>query len=180
MTTDQTTALPAGAECLVDRATIQASMDALAQRLHQRLDGVDDLTVMAIMNGGLMATADLIRRLPQALRVDYVHATRYRDQLQGADLAWQRWPTRIEGTIVLVDDIFDEGYTMAAVRDRLLAEGAQAVITVVAAVKQHNRGLARDWVDEHAFVVPDRYVFGYGLDYHGLWRQLDAVWGLPA
>jgi len=170
---------PVGAYKVLDQATIQAGMDELARRVDAQLGDDEPITVMAIMNGGLIPAADLVRRLQRPLKMDYVHATRYRNERFGSELDWRRWPDSIQGTIVLVDDIFDEGHTMAAVRERLMDEGATRVITAVAACKQHDRGLARDWVDAYGFVLPDAYVFGYGLDYQGLWRQLDEIWALP-
>lgn len=93
---------------------------------------------------------------------------------------WGRWPERVTGTILLVDDIFDEGYTMQAVGQRLRDEGAEQVITVAMVLKDHDRGLARDRVDEVGLTVPDRYVFGCGMDWKGLWRQLDGIWAVGA
>lgn len=171
---------PAGAYKVLDHAAIQAGMDQLAKQVNERLGTADEVTLMAIMNGGLIPAADLARRLQRPLKMDYVHATRYRDKQTGGELDWRRWPDQVSGTIVLVDDIFDEGHTMAAVRERLLRDGATQVITAAAACKQHERGLARDWVDAVGFDLPDVYVFGYGLDYQGLWRQLDEIWAVPS
>lgn len=170
---------PVGAYKVLDHAAVQAGMDQLATQVDAQLGDAEDITVMAIMNGGLIPAADLARRLQRPLKMDYVHATRYRNERFGGELDWRRWPDRVQGTIVLVDDIFDEGHTMAAVSERLMSDGATRVISAVAACKQHDRGLARDWVDAFGFVLPDVYVFGYGLDYQGLWRQLNEIWALP-
>lgn len=170
---------PEGSERLLDAGTVAAALDAQAERLGLRLQGRDPVTFMVLMNGGLYPAVELARRLEFPFRMDHVYATRYRDQTTGGALDWVRWPTSVAGSVVLIDDIFDEGHTMNAVRERLLADGADEVITAVLALKEHDRGLDRDWVDDVALLVPDRYVFGCGMDWNGYWRQLDEIWALP-
>lgn len=169
---------PAGAECLFDGDAVRRALDEQAGRIEARLAGIEDITLMVLMNGGMFPAIELGKRLRLPLKFDHVHATRYRGATRGGELRWGRWPDSVSGTLLLVDDIFDEGYTMQAVRQRLLDEGADEVITVALTVKQHDRGLVRDWIDDAALTVPDRYVFGCGMDWHGYWRQLDAIWAL--
>ncbi|TVQ30153.1 MAG: hypoxanthine-guanine phosphoribosyltransferase [Wenzhouxiangella sp.] len=169
---------PEGAQRLIDRAEISQALDDQARRVETRLQGHERVTLMVLMNGGMYPAVALSSRIKRPLLFDHVHASRYRGQTSGGEIKWGRWPDSVIGTILLVDDIFDEGYTMQAVRHRLLAEGAEEVITVSLTVKQHDRGLARDWIDDAALSVPDRYVFGCGMDWHGYWRQLDEIWAL--
>lgn len=169
---------PAACERLFDAAEVGAALDAQAERLSQRLSGRDQVTLMVVMNGGLYPAVELARRLHFPLRIDHLHATRYRGGTSGGELSWGRWPNQVGGSIVLVDDIFDEGHTLQAVHQRLLEDGADEVISAVLTLKQHERGLPRDWVDDAALKVPDRYVFGCGMDWYGYWRQLDEIWAL--
>lgn len=173
---------PSGAERLIGAGQVAAALDDQARRLAARLPADVDVSLVALMKGGMYPTVALSRRLERALAVDYVHATRYRDRTQGGDIEWVHWPdpARLGDYVVVVDDIFDEGHTMAAVVERLKSDGHLRVMTAVLALKRHDRGLPRDWVDDHALEVPDRYVFGCGMDYRGLWRQLDDIWALPA
>ncbi len=171
---------PQGAERLIDSETVARALDAQAERLEERLREHERVTLMVLMNGGLYPAVELARRLHRPILMDHVHATRYRGRTSGGSLHWGRWPSVVDGTILLVDDIFDEGHTLQAVREKLLEDGAVSVVTAVLSVKQHDRGLARDWVDDAALAVPDRYVFGCGMDWHGYWRQLDEIWALPA
>jgi len=171
---------PNRAERLVDAVAVARALDQQAERLEDRLRHHDRVTLMVLMNGGLYPAVELARRLERPLLMDHVHATRYRGRTSGGSLHWGRWPNAVAGTILLVDDIFDEGHTLEAVRAKLLENGADSVLTAVLTVKQHQRGLARDWVDDAALAVPDRYVFGCGMDWHGYWRQLDEIWALPA
>ncbi len=169
---------PEGAKRLLDASLISQALDRQAERLTASLDDSERVTMMVLMNGGMYPAVELARRIDRPLLFDHVHATRYRGHTSGGDLKWGRWPDAIEGTIVLVDDIFDEGYTLQAVRQRLLDNGAERVLTVVLATKLHDRGLDRDWVDDAALSVPDRYIFGCGMDWHGYWRQLDEIWAI--
>ncbi len=169
---------PANARRLIDRQAVNKALDEQAARLEERLRGGQRLTLMVLMNGGMYPAVALGSRIKMPLLFDHVHATRYRGATTGGDLKWVRWPDAVDGTILLVDDIFDEGYTMQAVRQRLLDEGAEQVITASLTVKMHDRGLPRSWVDDAAIEVPDSYVFGCGMDWHGYWRQLDEVWAL--
>lgn len=170
---------PAGSDCIVPATAVSAALDGQAERLSLRLADREAVTMVVLMNGGLYPAVELARRLDFPFAMDHVHATRYRGATFGGELHWGRWPDKVSGSILLVDDIFDEGHTVQAVRNRLLEDGAEEVITAVLALKQHDRGLARDWVDDAALSVPDRYVFGCGMDWHGYWRQLDAIWALP-
>ena len=169
---------PENARQVFDASTIREALDAQAMRLAERLQGAENIILMALMNGGMIPAAELMKRLPIPMRMDYAHATRYREGRRGGELDWVRLPSQLSGTVVLVDDIFDEGHTMAAVKARLLDAGADEVITVATVRKLHDRGLSRDWVDDVALDVPDEYVFGFGMDIDGLWRQLDSIWSV--
>lgn len=171
---------PAKAECVFETAEVMAALDRQARRVEAMLPTDGPVTAMALMKGGMFPAIELTRRMRRPLLFNYVHATRYRGRKSGSDLQWVYLPDRkqIEGHVLLIDDIFDEGYTLEAVRMRLLDEGAAGVTTAVLALKQHDRGLPRDRVDDHALEVPDRYVFGCGMDLHGYWRQLDAIWAV--
>lgn len=170
---------PAGAEALFDAAAVAAAMDRMAAALNADL-GDGPVCLWAVMNGGMFPAVDLARRLERPLTLDYVHASRYRGETSGGQVQWLHWPGALpeEGSVILVDDIFDEGHTLAAIRDRLTVASRVRVVTAVLARKRHGRGLRRDWVDHFALEVPDRYVFGCGMDYREHWRHLPGIWAL--
>lgn len=174
------TEFPAGADELYDEAAVAEAMDGMAARLEAGL-AEGPVCLWAVMNGGMYPAVDLSRRLQRPLTLDYVHASRYRGATSGGQVQWLHWPEAlpVEGTVILVDDIFDEGHTLAAIRERLATATSARVITAVLARKRHRRGLDRGWVDLHALEVPDRYVFGCGMDYQEHWRHLKGIWALP-
>ncbi len=170
---------PEGAQRIIDARTVAQALDRQAERLERRMGGEPAL-VLAVMTGGMYPAVELSRRLKLPLRLDYVHATRYRGGTSGGEVDWVRKLDRLpmDRPVVLVDDIFDEGYTLEAIATHLLHLGVPELITAVLCRKMHDRGLPRDSVSDWALEVPDRYVFGCGMDYHGYWRQLDEIWAL--
>jgi hypoxanthine phosphoribosyltransferase len=166
------------AECLFTMADIHAACDRLASAINRDLAG-RELIVLCIMNGGLVATGLLLPRLTMPLRVDYLHATRYREQTSGTDLHWRVEPSNdLAGRHVLVvDDILDEGYTLQAIMDFCEAQGAASVSAAVLVQKVHERGV-RPPVAYIGLQVPDRYVFGAGMDYRGYWRNAAGIYAV--
>lgn len=169
---------PAGAEQLFAPEAVDRAYDVMAASVRERLHDPRPV-VLAVMLGGMYPAVELTRRLDLPVEVDYVHATRYRGETRGGAIHWGHWPEQsLAGrSVILVDDIFDEGHTLAAIRNRL--GDSKSVITAVLALKRHDRGLPRDWIDCYGLEVPDRYVFGCGMDLGGHWRGLPGIWALP-
>lgn len=173
-------ALLASCDVLVSDTQMQAVYDRLAQEITQALS--DRLPiVLAIMNGGLIVCGQLLNRLSFPLEVSYLHATRYRGATSGGALKWLAQPDmQLTGRdVLIVDDILDEGYTLKAVRDWCLDAGAGRVWIAVATDKQHDRKVAGLKADFVGLPVPDRYIFGEGLDYHGFFRNVSGIYALP-
>lgn len=171
--------LPERSECLYGRATIDQAMDRIAREISAELAGSHPL-VLCVPQGGVIFSGHLLTRLNFPLQLDYIHATRYRGELQGQGLHWIATPTTpLKGrTLLLLDDIFDEGCTIAALRDYCLEQGAKRVLTAVLLKKNHPRPLASDPPEFIALEVDDRYVFGFGMDYEHEWRNANGVYAL--
>jgi hypoxanthine phosphoribosyltransferase len=135
--------------------------------------------VLTVMGGAVVFTGQLLPLLHFPLEFDYVHVTRYRGSMQGGTIQWKVEPRPLlAGRVVLVvDDILDEGHTMAAIRDRILQEGAAAFYSAVLADKDIGREkpVRADFV---GVTVPDRYVFGFGMDVESAWRNLPAIYAV--
>ena len=111
-----------------------------------------------------------------------MHATRYRGATSGKELQWLREPmVPLAGRVVLlVDDILDEGHTLKEVRDDCYRRGARKVYIASLCTKRHDRlveGIASDF---NGVELPDRYVFGFGMDYHEQGRNLPGIYALKA
>lgn len=148
----------------------------MAARVTDAIAGGDPL-IVCIMTGGVVPFGKLLPRLQFPFQVDYVHATRYGTELTGGQLQWISGPhLDPEGrTVLLVDDILDEGATLAGIEARYRAEGARQVLKAVLAIKRRAR--THDVKIEFAGLeVPDRYVFGYGMDYKGYLRNVPGIY----
>ena len=166
------------ADCLFDRAAVETAIRAMAAAMTPVLKGTDPLFV-CILNGGLMPFSQVLTHLPFPLETDYIHATRYGSALTGGDLHWIAGPAVMpEGrVVVLVDDILDEGLTLAAIEARYRGQGATAVYKAVLTRKQRPRKVPVE-VDFVGLEVPDRYVFGYGMDYKGYLRNVPGIYAV--
>ncbi len=169
----------AAADRVLSAEQVDAAYDRLAAGIQAALDGTSPL-VLVSMVGGMIPAACLLARMNMALELDYVHATRYRGGTSGHDVEWRVFPSRpLTGRHVLVvDDILDEGYTLAAVLARVRAGGAASVRTAVLVEKAHGRRAPGLHADFTGLECPDRYVFGCGMDYKGWHRQLPAIYAV--
>lgn len=173
-------ALLARCDCLVSPDEMQATYARLAAEINQRLAGRLPV-VLAVMNGGLVSAGQIVPRLSFPLEFSYLHATRYRGATTGGALKWLAQPDiELAGReVLLIDDILDEGHTLAAVREWCFDAGAERVWIAVATDKQHDRKVPGLVADFCGLAVPDRYIFGEGMDYHGYFRNLPGIHALP-
>jgi hypoxanthine phosphoribosyltransferase len=167
------------AELIYDTAHIDTAIDKLAQRLTERLAGASPL-VLCVMQGGLMFTGKIMPMLPLDADFDYIHATRYRNTTQGCELEWKAYPhNKLENrTVLILDDILDEGHTLAAIEQYCWQQGAKDVISAVLLQKRHDRLKPAMHCEYVALEVDDRYVFGYGMDYMGQLRHLNRIYAI--
>jgi len=164
------------ADCLFPAAAVEAELDSMAARITHALAGADPL-VVCVMTGGVVPFGKLLPRMPFPFQIDYVHATRYGVDLHGKQLQWIVGP-RVSPrgrAVLLIDDILDEGATLAGIEARYRAEGAREVQKAVLVVKQRPR-THEVKVEYTGLEVPDRYVFGYGMDYKGYLRNAPGIY----
>ncbi|MDE1899571.1 MAG: hypoxanthine-guanine phosphoribosyltransferase [Xanthomonadaceae bacterium] len=168
------------AERLHDRAAIEAAIARMGRELDVLLAG-ERAVFLTVMNGALMFAGALALAMRTDLEFDYLHATRYRGATRGGSLHWLRRPVAELGgrTVILADDILDEGHTLAAVRDACRGAGASRVLIAALCVKRHDRCVPGLSADVSGLEVPDRYVFGYGMDFQEQGRNLPAIYALP-
>ena len=168
----------AQADLLFDQNQCETALRRLADDITATLGGRYPL-VLPVMGGAVVFTGKLLPLLRFPLDFDYVHVSRYGDKLAGGNFHWIRSPqASVAGRDVLIlDDILDEGHTLAAIREHVLQLGAASCHTAVFANKLLDKAkpLYADFV---GIDVPNRYVFGYGMDAAGVWRNLDAVYAL--
>ena len=166
------------ADCLYNASDVEAALEKMARAISRTLADRDPLLV-CLMNGALVPFGMLLPKLQFPLQVDYVHATRYGDRLQGGELKWIAGPfiSPQDRTILLIDDILDEGATLAAIEAYYRRQGARVVHKAVMVKKERPRSLDID-AEFIGLMVPDRYVFGFGMDYKGYLRNAPGIYAV--
>jgi hypoxanthine phosphoribosyltransferase len=169
----------AEADCVRNVAEVGAAYDRLAAALTAEYAGRNPL-VLVVMIGGMVPATEILGRVEFPFELDYLHATRYRGNTSGGGLLWKRQPdSALEGRHVLViDDILDEGHTLVAVRKALLEFAPASLKVAVLADKLHDRRAPEAHAEFVGLSLPDRYVFGCGMDYKEYWRQLPAIYAV--
>lgn len=166
------------AEQLCTAEAVQLALHRVAQQINAALCDAHPL-VLSVMGGAVVFSGQLLPLLEFPLDFDYVHVTRYGDARRGGEMHWKVSPHEsVKGRVVLLlDDILDEGHTLAALRQRVLELGAVQCYSAVFADKQHGRvkPIHADFV---GMDVPNRFVFGYGMDIEGAWRNLPAIYAV--
>jgi len=166
------------ADCLYDSSQVQEALDDLAISLTNDLASSNPLFI-AVVTGAMIPLGHLLTKINFPLEIDYIHATRYDGDIKGTELKWLVEPRcSLDGrVVVIVDDILDEGYTLEAIIKYCYSKGASVVKSTVLVEKEHQRGVTID-IDYVGLKVPDRYVFGYGMDYKGYLRNADGIYAV--
>jgi hypoxanthine phosphoribosyltransferase len=166
------------AERLSSAEEVTLAIRRLAGEITARLSDSYPL-VLTVMNGALVFSGQLLPMLRFPLDLDYIHATRYGSTTAGGKIAWRvPPPAGVRGRSVLVlDDILDGGETMRAIRDEILALGAEAFHCAVL-VNKARRGAKPIRADFVGLEIVDRFVFGCGMDAKGYWRNLPEIYAM--
>lgn len=162
---------------LHDEAAMESALDTMATAINATLANQNPL-VLCVINGGIIATGKLLTRLDFPLTLDSIHASRYRNQTAGSsDIHWLYKPTTPlqDRTVLLVDDILDEGHTLKAIIDWCKEQGAKDVYSAVLLDKNlpQTKPVQADFV---GLKVANHYLFGYGMDYKGYLRNTAGIY----
>ena len=161
----------------------ETDVDAAYVRLARDISSVLSAStplIIPVMMGGMVPASRIVSQLEFPLEIDYVHATRYRGDVRGRTLEWIAHPSSdFKGrSVLVVDDILDEGVTLAAIIAHCQELGAREIYCAVLVDKQIGRPRVVARADFTGLEVDDRYVFGCGMDYRGYFRNLPAIYAL--
>ncbi len=172
--------LPAGSQVLVNNEEINTAIDGLATQINHDFAG-KDVAFLTIMNGGMIFASSLSMKLNLDMEMDYLQLSRYGKSQKGGQLVWKYQPEidMKNHHVILCDDIYDEGHTLAAAHAWCLSKGALSASSVVLIHKEHDRTYADYKPDYVALNIPDHYIFGYGMDLEEKLRQLPEIYYLP-
>ncbi len=168
----------AKATCLHTKQQVEKAFDYLAATISDRLADSNPIFLCVVL-GGIIPLGNLLPRLDFPLEIDYVHATRYQNDIVGKNLIWKARPsiTLKNRTVVVVDDVLDGGVTLKNILDFCHQQQAKAVYSAVLVEKTGARlpeGLIH--ADFTGLSVDNHYVFGYGMDYKGYLRNAPGIY----
>lgn len=169
------------ADCIFTESEVEAALNEMATKLDALLADVEAPLFICVMNGGFYTASRLISKVNQPnLQFDYLHVSRYQGEMKGGELVWENTPTiSLQGrTVVLIDDIYDEGLTLKEIIASCESQGVEKVIVSVLTQKKHDRNQGNVPLDVVGLEVPDRYVFGCGMDYMSHFRQLNQIYAV--
>lgn len=169
----------ARSRCIFDETRVEAALDQLAINITARLAERNPV-VLCVMNGAIVTVGKLVTRLRFPLQIDYIHATRYRNKTSGGQLEWKAHPTLSlkDRSVLIVDDILDEGLTLEQIVAYCQQAGANEVLTAVLVNKKlesKKSGIKADFV---ALETGNHYLFGYGMDYKGYLRNAPGIFAV--
>lgn len=171
--------LLAKSEVLFTERQVNAATTKVAAELNRDYADRHPL-LLGVMGGAVVFTGHLLSQLTFPLDFDIVSASRYGAATVGTNLVWRVTPRdNVAGRhVVLLDDILDEGVTLAAIVDLLKSQGAASVECAVFCVKDYGAEKNAKKPLQARYVgmeVPDRFIFGYGMDVSGAWRNLGEI-----
>ncbi len=163
------------ADVLFDEQTVEVALDKMAAEINSQLADTEPL-VLCVMNGGIVVAGKLLTRLTMPLTIDAINASRYKNQTFGTGVEWILKPRAVltDRTVLIIDDILDEGITLAAIYDYCIEQGARAVYSAVLIDKKigHDKPIQANFV---GLECENRYIFGYGMDYKGYCRNAAGI-----
>ncbi len=178
MNVEDYTQLLSEADCLHTAKQVDVALDKMAAAITKKLSDRNPL-ILCVLTGAIIPTGHLLTRLNFPLQLDYLHVTRYGDNISGGKLDWlSAQNDSLQGrNVLIVDDILDEGVTLKAIIEHCKNAGAAAVFSAVLVEKCHNRktGVKADFV---GMQTEDRYLFGYGMDYKGYLRNANGIFAV--
>jgi hypoxanthine phosphoribosyltransferase len=178
MTPEKANAILAEADEIIPAGEVNLAVRRMAGEIRVALKDKHPL-LLSVMGGAVVITGQLLPLLHFPLEFDTIHATRYGAATQGGELVWKLMPREnMAGrTVLIVDDILDAGETLAAIRDMVMKLGAKEVFTAVFADKNigKTKPIKADFV---GVTLPNRFVFGFGMDVDGAWRNLPSIYAL--
>ena len=168
----------ATAELVFDRSSIDLALDRLAAAINERLSASNPV-ILCVMKGAILPLGFLLPRLNFPLEVDYVHASRYGDSTVGGELTWYATPfVNLAGrTVLLFDDILDEGNTLRELEKWCTEQNPKEVLTATLVDKKHDNKNTRP-ADFNALVAPNRYLVGFGFDYKEYGRNINGIYAI--
>lgn len=181
MNLTEITRIQAEADLIYSSTEVEIAIAKMAEKISIVLKDKNPI-VICLMVGGIILTGKLLPLLGFPLQVEYLHATRYQGEISGNTLHWIKKSTfPLQGRhVLIIDDILDEGTTLASVVWACEKHQAKTIQTAVLVDKQLNRERDFKKADFTGLLVPNRYIFGYGMDYKEYLRNAPGIYAVKA
>lgn len=178
LTREQTEQILQAADLIYSAETIEKTVQRLADEITETLSDQYPF-VLCVMKGSVVFSGHLLPKLVFPLNFDYVQVSRYHNGTAAGEIDWMVFPQEDlqDRTVLVIDDILDEGITLEEIRKKVLGCGARSFYSAVLVDKDIGKvkSFRADFV---GLTLPNRYVFGFGMDIHGAWRNLPAIYAL--
>jgi hypoxanthine phosphoribosyltransferase len=167
-------------KAMITSAQIARRVHAMGREISKVYSDLDTpLVLVVILKGATVFAADLLRSLSIPAELEFVRAASYGS---GTTRGALRLAHMIDGSLIdrhvlLVEDIVDSGHTVEAITRRV-KRMKPASLRLAALLDRPARRAVDVSIDFKGFVIPDRFVIGYGLDYAGLYRELPGIYSL--
>lgn len=168
------------ADCLYNAFEVETALSQMASQMNIILANSCPIFLCMVM-GAIVPLGNLLPKLNFPLELDYLHATRYADRVTGGSVEWLAEPKKNlkDRVIVLFDDILDGGITIKAAMEHVRSKQPEKIYSAVLIDKEEAR--LKEGLQQADFVglkAPNRYLFGYGMDYKGYWRNAPGIYAL--
>jgi hypoxanthine phosphoribosyltransferase len=162
---------------LISEQEIRERICALGREISETYVDCDELTVISIVNGALLFTADLIRHLTLPVRLDCMRVSSYRNDtspVQTPEIVDMLRLDLQDKDVLIIDDILDSGHTCERVMEAISRLKPRSLRFATLLEKKERRETAAS-ADFVGFTIPDQFVVGYGLDFAERYRQLPCI-----
>ena len=172
--------IESSADLLHNASEVETAINNMAEKINYLLNDRNPV-FLCVLNGGVVISGKLLTRLNFPLTFDAINASRYHNNTSGGEIQWLQKPeTDLKNrTVLIVDDILDQGITLEAISNYCKQQGASSIYTAVLVDKKldHKKPVIADFV---GLEVENRYLFGYGLDYKGYLRNASGIYACKA
>ena len=156
---------------------IVSAIDLLAEKLNRKFNNKKVL-LLPVLTGAIPFVGMLLPRLSFAIEVNYFHVSRYQNNVGTHQIKITHQPSPesvFNQEVLVVDDILDEGITLKLINEHLMTIKPKSITNVVLFEKQLDikKEISAHYV---GLVVPDAYVFGFGLDFNGAGRNIPDLY----
>ncbi len=161
---------------LVSEASIKRRIKKLGTEIEETY-GDEEITVISIINGAILFTADLLRYIPNPVRLDCIRISSYRNETKSIGKPKLIHSLTLGVTnrhVLLIDDILDTGKTLAMVTKNIAKLNPASLKTCVLLDKKGRREVPFN-AEFVGFQIPDKFVVGYGLDFAERYRNLPCI-----